>query len=70
MTERRPLVIVSGSVQEIATGDTVYGASCGTPTLVASSVRYTVAVDMQLVVGLPVTTDGEMLIDGAVIEAA
>ncbi len=68
MTERRPLVSVAGSVKELPTGDTVYGAGSAMPTYVAAGATFTVAADTQVLYYLDVTQDGDLVVDGDLVQ--
>lgn len=67
MTQRQPLVIVSGAVRELPAGDTISGVSTSSaPTYAASD--YQVPANTQALLALPVTCDGYLILDGHLVE--
>jgi hypothetical protein len=70
MAERRPLVIVTGRVQELPTGDTLPGAGAGSAdypmlkALVPTGETLTIPTGYQFLVGRGFTVDGSLEIDG------
>lgn len=73
MAERRALVLLSGRIQELPSGDTLAGATGGAtdyPTIKASipvAETVTIPSGYQMIVGSGFLVDGELVIDGELV---
>lgn len=69
MAERRALVIVDGEVRELSDVDTLIGAG-SVPTYVAAGKSFKVPADTQALFTEEIELDGDLDLDGVLVEVS